>query len=66
LKDKQMMTLNTTRYVPCIRVSGYAPSEDPYKCPELRQTSHRPGAYDAFTHPSLIANVRVAYKGAKK
>lgn len=37
---------------------------DAYTCPELGQTCMRPGAYDAFRYPSLIAGQRVWPKGA--
>jgi len=30
-----------------------------YTAPELKRTSHRPGAYDAFDLPSLIGSKRV-------
>lgn len=35
-----------------------------YGCPELGRTCHRPGAYDAFTLPSLIGSERRMPRGA--
>lgn len=33
-----------------------------YTCPELGRTCTRPGAYDAFEHPSIYAGVRLPYR----
>lgn len=33
-----------------------------YLCPELKQTCHRAGAYDAFELPSVIGNERKPYR----
>ena len=41
-------------------------NKDPYTCPELGRTCHRPGAYDAFDLPSLYADVRKPYRFSKE
>lgn len=37
-----------------------------YLCPELRQTCHREGAYDAFELPSIIGEERRPYRFSRE
>ena len=60
------MISRLTRRVQRVSVASYVPLNQRYKGEELKQTCLRPGAYDAFAHPSLVGESRITYKGAKK
>lgn len=55
--------LKDPSYTPRVTAASVC-HKQPYTCPELGQTSNRPGAYDAYSKPSIMQGQPVPYRKA--